>query len=98
MSAEQEASTEALTHRWDPSGQAAVTRLEAFLQQVGVSGAGLALAAWVVCITISAFVDVHASFGSRLSAMTPSRLSLRPLVTPLCCLSLAAVTLTRSPL
>lgn len=33
MSAEQEASTEALTHRWDPSGQAAVTRLEAFLQQ-----------------------------------------------------------------
>jgi hypothetical protein len=37
MSAEQEASTEALTHRWDPSGQAAVTRLEAFLQQVGIT-------------------------------------------------------------
>jgi len=34
MSAEQEASTEALTHRWDPSGQAAVARLEAFIEQV----------------------------------------------------------------
>lgn len=38
MSAEQEASTEALTHRWDPSGQAAVARLEAFIEQVRVEG------------------------------------------------------------
>uniref|UniRef100_A0A383WNN2 Photolyase/cryptochrome alpha/beta domain-containing protein n=1 Tax=Tetradesmus obliquus TaxID=3088 RepID=A0A383WNN2_TETOB len=30
---EQEASTEALTHRWDPAGSAAVARLEAFLEQ-----------------------------------------------------------------
>ena len=37
---EQEASTEALTHRWDPAGSAAVARLEAFLEQVG---AGLLL-------------------------------------------------------
>lgn len=43
MSAEQEASTEALTHRWDPSGQAAVTRLEAFLEQVSSSGTGVGL-------------------------------------------------------
>jgi hypothetical protein len=32
---EQEASTEALAHRWDPAGSAAVARLEAFLEQVG---------------------------------------------------------------
>jgi hypothetical protein len=31
---EQEASTEALAHRWDPAGSAAVARLEAFLEQV----------------------------------------------------------------
>jgi cryptochrome 1 len=33
MSSEQEASTEALTYRWDPAGQAAVDRLEAFLDK-----------------------------------------------------------------
>lgn len=43
MTAEQEASTEALTHRWDPSGQAAVTRLEAFLEQVSSSRTGVGL-------------------------------------------------------
>eukprot|EP00879_Flechtneria_rotunda_P003190 GHRR01003413.1.p1 GENE.GHRR01003413.1~~GHRR01003413.1.p1 ORF type:complete len:685 (+),score=262.21 GHRR01003413.1:1217-3271(+) len=32
MAREQEASTEALAHRWDPSGTAGVQRLEAFLQ------------------------------------------------------------------
>jgi hypothetical protein len=31
---EQEASTEALAHRWDPAGSAAVARLESFLEQV----------------------------------------------------------------
>lgn len=37
MSQEQEASTEALAHKWDPAGQAAVARLEAFLAKVGCS-------------------------------------------------------------
>lgn len=31
---QQEASTEALAHRWDPSGAEGVRRLEAFLQAV----------------------------------------------------------------
>jgi hypothetical protein len=35
---EQEASTEALAHRWDPSGAAAVQRLEQFLDEVGGGG------------------------------------------------------------
>jgi hypothetical protein len=34
MTREQEASTEALAHRWDPSGAEGVRRLEAFLDMV----------------------------------------------------------------
>jgi hypothetical protein len=34
MTAEQEASTEALAHRWDPSPAAGLARLEAFLRAV----------------------------------------------------------------
>jgi hypothetical protein len=39
---EQEASTEALAHRWDPAGSAAVARLESFLEQVR--------GCWLCCI------------------------------------------------
>lgn len=40
---EQEASTEALAHRWDPAGSAAVARLESFLEQVRTPGGRCAL-------------------------------------------------------
>jgi hypothetical protein len=41
MTAEQEASTEALAHRWDPSPAAGLARLEAFLRAVRGRGGGV---------------------------------------------------------